>query len=215
MRGESRIPIDGDLTGDGAPNLLAAAHSGGTHCCWEYHIYSLGNDFRKINVLVTQDAEVRFVNLDHDPAFEAETYDFVFAYSYTSFGASPVPRIVFKFKDGKYRIAPDLMRQPSPPEAELRREAMNLRTDGDWNRSPNQPYDPKLWKIMLDLIYTGHYARADRFLNEAWPSSRNDKRRFRHEFFECQLRRSHNWTAIAAMNHVPADAPLSSCPEYG
>jgi hypothetical protein len=212
LYGGSRVTVGGDLTGDGIPNLLAVSYSGGAHCCFHYYVYSLGNNFQKLDELEEHDASIEFLNLDDDAALEAQSKDYVFANWYASFGSSPGPRIVFKFENGKYRIAPDLMRRPLIPEEVLNRKSSKLRTRGSWGKSPKRPYDPNVWEVMLDLIYTGHYARAYHFLNEAWPPSMVRKEQFRHEFFECQLRRSAHWFDIAKMNNVPAEAPSPNCP---
>lgn len=207
----SPIPLGKDMTGDGEPNVLVATYSGGAHCCYSYHIYSVGKVFRQVQAFHTGDFPMSFLNLDDDPALEAEHYDNNFAYWYTGFASSPAPRVALKFHDGKYRFAPDLVRRPQINEDTLRREARALRASGRWG-TRIYPYDFRLWDIMLELIYTGHYARARQFLDEGWPSGFPGKEQFRHEFFDCQLRRSYYWPGVAAMNGIPADAPLPECP---
>ena len=34
--------LAGDVNGDGIPDVVLEAFSGGAHCCWSYHIVSLG-----------------------------------------------------------------------------------------------------------------------------------------------------------------------------
>ena len=212
LYGARLVPIGTDMTGDGTPNILVTSYSGGAHCCYTYHIYSIGNEFRKIDELEVGDATISFLNVDEDPDLEAESADYNFVYWYTSFASTPAPRIVFKFRDDKYRIAPELMWRAPISEGVLEREALALRKNGQRERHGNQPHDPRLWGIMLDLIYTGHFERARRFLDEAWPAAWPGKEQFRHEFFDCQLRRSMYWRYVAAMNNVPAKEPLPECP---
>jgi len=104
------------------------------------------------------------------------------------------------------------MRRRTIAEETLSRQALKLRTQGDWDQAPDRPYDPQLWAIMLDLIYAGRLSRARRFLDEAWPPMRTGKAQFRQEFFDCQLRRSLYWPQIAAMNNTPDEAPSPTCP---
>ena len=206
------IPLGKDITGDGEPNMLVATYSGGAHCCYSYHIYSVGEAFRKVQEFHTGDSPMSFSNLDDDPALEAELCDYNFAYWNTGFASSPAPRVALKYRDGKYRFAPELMRRPAISEETLRREAQALRNSEYWGSIDVYPYDFRLWDIMLELIYTGHYDRARQFLDEGWPPDFPGKERFRYAFFDCQLRRSEYWPGVAAMNGIPADPPLPDCP---
>lgn len=206
------VPLGADMTGDGEPNVLVEAYSGGAHCCHSYYVYSVGQTFRRIQAFFPNDSSMAFLNLDDDPALEAELYDFNFAYWKTSFASSPAPRVALKLRDGKYRFAPELMRRPAIPEPTLRREMWLLRTSEYWGSIDIYPYHYKLWDIMLELIYTGHYDRARQFLDEGWPPGFPGKEQFRYEFFDCQLRRSDYWPGVAAMNGIPADPPQPDCP---
>lgn len=43
---------------------------------------------------------------------------------------------------------------------------------------------PRLWDMMLDLVYAGHEDLADQFLDQAWPPNVDGKVEFRQDFWE-------------------------------
>ena len=47
---------------------------------------------------------------------------------------------------------------------------------------------PRLWDVMLDLVYTGHAERADRFLDQAWPPEAAGREEFRNDFWRTLIR---------------------------
>lgn len=102
---------------------------------------------------------------------------------------SPAPKIIFRYRDGHYHLASDLMKKPAPPREELKKFAQEIRQLFDraqkkpeeadliltrWN--PNYPV-PQLWSKMLDLIYAGNETEAMTLFNEAWPDTYPDKQK--------------------------------------
>lgn len=203
------IPLGTDITGDGEPNILIVAEE---HGLTTFHIYAFVGGLRKVDDVRASFSNTRFLNLDDDPALEVVLSDTGFVYWYAPFAAMPSPRVALKFRNGRYRFAPELTRRPAIPEAVLRRQAQALRTSDWWGTSDLHPYDFNLWDIMLELIYTGHYDRARQFLDEGWRPDFPGKEKIRFEFFDCQLRRSKYWPDVAAMNGVPAVPPSPECP---
>src|SRR5579863_9750021 len=43
-----KIDIGTDLTGEGVPDLLVSEWTGGSHCCYRFHIFALGEKFKAI-----------------------------------------------------------------------------------------------------------------------------------------------------------------------
>jgi len=216
------ISVGADMTNDGIPDLLIEGFSGGAHCCFTHYVFSMGTEIHEIAELDTRDAGTTFRNVDGEPDLEALSADVTFAYWYTSFAESPMPAITFKYRDGHYRLAPDLMRAPQISEDELSEAADEIVHSDRWGPPdpayPNDPqmaanYEPRLWEVMLDLIYSGHYARAVLFFEQAWPEAQPGKEKFRYEFFECQLRRSRYWSDIATMNGLEPLPPHADCPK--
>jgi hypothetical protein len=181
------LAVGKNITGNGLPNLVVSEYTGGAHCCFLAHVFELGKEFRKVGTLDARDGDLsHFEDLDGDGSLEFVTNDFTFAYWHASFADSPAPRVVLKYRDGAYRVAPGLMRRPAPSAAELERQSREVREAPQWHarRMPTA-----LWKTMLDLIYEGNADAAWAFLNSSWPRKEAEKEEFRREFLE-QLRKS-------------------------
>lgn len=85
-----------DLTGDGGPNLLLEAYSGGAHCCFTYTLLAL--DQARVIVLMelfTSHAGAEVVDLAGDGRRQLRTADMRYAYEFCSFAESPAPTAVF------------------------------------------------------------------------------------------------------------------------
>ena len=218
-----------DITGDGRPNVFVSTYSGGAHCCYAYLVLEVGEQFRVVNHLGTGDSLIRLRQIDGVPGLEIELWDDNFVYWKTVFAGSPMPRVVLKYSGGKYRVAPALMKAPSRSLHTLEGMARRVRESPWWKREPLhsggntalaglesdrslERYEPELWDVMLDLIYTGNMPQARLFLDMAWPPGWAGKQDFAREFFTCQLRRSRYWPAVAFINGVPAAKPPADCP---
>ena len=202
------IPLGTDITGDGQPNALIATYSGGAHCCYGYLILELGSEFREVTYFESRDFPVRFVDLDGEPGLEIVVWEGIFTYWKVSFAASPAPLVFMKFRDGAYWPAPELMRAPPLTRAELLRLARQIDVSEE-----NPLWTPRLWGVMLNLIYSGNANQARDFFDLAWPPAAPGKEAFYDEFLNCQLRWSRYWSAIAEMNGFdPTAEPVGDCP---
>lgn len=176
------LAVGKDITGNGIPDLVISEYTGGAHCCFLAHVFELGQHFRKLGTLDARDGDLsHFEDLDGDGNLEFVTNDFTFAYWHASFADSPAPRVVLKYRDGGYHVAPDLMRRPPPPKGELERRSRDVLGAGQWNarRIPSS-----LWATMLDLLYTGHPDLAWTFLNASWPRTPKERDDFRRELLD-------------------------------
>jgi hypothetical protein len=88
---------EGDVTGDGRPELVVNQNSGGAHCCDATTIYSVETELRSLLSVTTNNCTGRLVDLDADGVDEFETCDDTFAYEFCSFGFSPMPTVVFAY----------------------------------------------------------------------------------------------------------------------
>ncbi len=183
-----RTPVGSDITARGVPMLVVSEWTGGAHCCYRFHLFEVGTQFR---FLQTMDAghgdQSRFENLDQDPALEFQMNDWTFAHWRTSFAQSPAPRVILKFSEGQYRLCPDLMRKVRPTETALRQKAAELASSDAWNAGGQPPVE--LWVEMLDLIYAGNPRDAWELLRMSWPANNANRADFEHEF-RAQLARS-------------------------
>ena len=183
-----RTPVGSDITARGVPMLVVSEWTGGAHCCFRFHLFEVGTQFR---FLQTIDAghgdQSRFENLDPDPALEFQMNDWTFAYWRTSFAQSPAPRVILKFSEGQYRLSPALMRKVPSSESALRQKAAELASSDAWNAGGQPPVE--LWVEMLDLIYAGNSREAWELLLMSWPANNADRADFEREF-RAQLARS-------------------------
>lgn len=181
---EARFPVGTNLTGNGLPNLVVSTYSGGANCCTDVHVFDLGEQFRHVARFDARHAEgVEFADLDKNGIPTVSMADWRYIGVIGPMIASPAPTIIFRFRDGRYQLAPDLMKQPAPAKEELKQFAQEIRrmfeqarkkpAEADqiltrWN--PDYPV-PQLWSKMLDLIYTGNETEALTLFDEAWPET--------------------------------------------
>jgi hypothetical protein len=202
------LPLGKDVTGSGVPNIVIRWIRGRGSCCVGLVVVAVGDRFRFLTVLDLGRADAAyFTDLKRDSRVELVTWDPVWTCWGTTCAQSAAPEIVLQYRDGRFRLANDLMRRPPPTapelEARLQRIAAAPR-DGD-KRLPSE-----LWKQMLDLIYSGNAAAAWALLDRAWPAGQEGKGQFLSSF-QRQLATSEYWPEIRTLNHsqIP-DAPHST-----
>lgn len=93
-----------DLTGDGVPEVILAQFTGGAHCCFTHHVYSLTTPPRRLLVAYsahTEGLEAR--QLDGGGPLELIGADWRFAYAHgLSFADSPALPLVYSYRGGRY-----------------------------------------------------------------------------------------------------------------
>ena len=109
---------------------------------------------------------------------------------------SPAPDVILRFRYGKFRLAQNLMRKPSPNNKDLAARAKKI--VGNWDTLEQGPPD-EYWGELLDLIYTGNARRAWSFAEEAWPRDKQGRGEFIEEFKK-QLRKSPYWEELKKLN---------------
>ena len=108
-----------DITGDGQPDLVISEWLGGANCCLIFHIFEIGPTFKKLGTIDAEfgDSGPHFIHPDKDSkntGLAIQIHDWTFANWNTDFADSPAPKVILRFSDNAYRIAPDLMRAPAP-----------------------------------------------------------------------------------------------------
>jgi len=195
----SRVPVGADLTGTGTPDAIVTEYSLGAHCCFTVRVFELGEQFKEIAKIEAGHSDgAKFVDLDHDGFYEFQGNDWAFAYWRASFKYSPAPRIVLKYREGRFRLAYDLMKKQGPSPVEFAALVHNVRSDEEWTDAAPTDCDMDcgvpiaLWKNMLDLMYTGHSDLAWNLFDQSWRPTRKDKTAFAKDFCQ-QLSGSHYW----------------------
>jgi hypothetical protein len=115
----SRIEIKSigrDLTGDGHPDLLFSAFSGGAHCCLTYYVHSLKPRVARIASFASGNSGATgFVDIPGRRKPVVFSADDTSAYSFTSYAGSVFPMVVLEVGDkGRFTFAQDLMKSKLP-----------------------------------------------------------------------------------------------------
>lgn len=193
----SLVTMGSDITGDGLPNLLVSEWTGGAHCCFLFHIFEIGNQFRHIQTInAVHSGLADFANLDEDPALEFQMVDWTFAYWRTSFAASPAPAVILKYQGQQYEMASDLMGKPSLSFEQFVQLADEIKSSPEWE-SKQPPV--RLWAEMLDLIYTGRMDQAWDLVDASWPKAIDGKEQFVKDL-QAKLRQSPFWKDVQELN---------------
>jgi len=173
-------PITGkDVNGDGYPDAVLVSFSGGAHCCWTYHIVSLGKNPGLLAEFENR-STASLEDLHGDGTVEILIRDGSFD---EGFGLmhpfSPFPLLIVrlrgtKFEDVGYKFWPVY-------EKEIRKERnkLNGKSLRDFLQSnPTEIHDSldyldtqyRALAIALDYLYSGRTAEAHRVLGELWPA---------------------------------------------
>ena len=185
------------LIGDRVPNLVFYEYSGGAHCCWTAHIFSLDDGgLRPIATIEGLDSDVVFEDVDQDGVYEARLYDMTYRYWPGSFADSPAPEVILTYRAGRYVIS-DLMRTPLPDATVLAAQAEQIRQDATWSGGSVPPR--AYLQTAFDLIYAGHERAAWEFAEAAWPADLSGYRDFAEEMHG-MLERSPYWPEIRVLN---------------
>ncbi len=198
------IQMGRDITGDGIPDLLIAEYTGGVHCCLNFYVFMIGQEFRFLGKIEANDSDYsHFEDIDHDQSLEFIGNDWTFAYWHTGFASSPAPSVILYFHDGAYRLAGHLMSKPIPSQAELDEKTREIQADESWTNRGRPPQSPPvlLWDTMLELIYSGHANVAWQFFDVAWVGSIPGKEAFLADF-RAQLMKSPYWQEIEQLNQM-------------
>jgi hypothetical protein len=104
-----------DLQGDGEPEVLFTAYTGGAHCCFVAQVYLLGADQAVTSDRNFGDSGYRLRDLDDDGAIELVSNDWRFDYAFTAYAFSGKPVQIFHVDGGRFadvtRSFPDQIRR--------------------------------------------------------------------------------------------------------
>ncbi len=182
-----------NITGNKIPNLVITNFVGGLNCCVYSHIFELGERFRKIITLYTKKG-IELVDLDLDKVMEIELEEEPIYGVFASIAGSPAGRVVLKYINNDYKLAPQLMKKPPPTEKQLKKLKNQIVKAFKKQDGPDLPYD--FLKALMDLSYTGHLDMALKIADETWPPTKEGLPEFKKTFISC-LNESEYWKAFS------------------
>lgn len=195
-----------DMDGDGIPDLLLYEYSGGAHCCTTVrHIECGERPLLRAEIHTWHSCPV-YEDLDGDGRAEVRFVDTSYAYWNECYAASPFPPIVLRIRNGRYEMAEEIMRAKGPSGEVVAKEtkelgeriahyhkvAERLTADGEppendevWEDWPLQTWrngdvsmPSAVWRMMLNLIYSGRCLEAVTFVDGIWPEGKSGKEGF-------------------------------------
>ena len=163
------------LPGNINPHFVFSKWTGGAHCCYSLHIFSLGQDFREVAAIEGGNSQPILKDLDGDHIPEIEVLDDFLAYQFSSFAMSAFTTVVLKYSDGQYRVSAELMKKLPPNFNHWKPKIKSWKNDLR-RKDPEWP-PPSLIQTMTDLIFTGNRKEAFDLIHSIWPpdvSGKND-----------------------------------------
>jgi hypothetical protein len=167
----------GHFTGTRDPNLVISEWTGGMHCCYSLHIFSLGKNFKKIGTIESGNFYARFKDMDRDGIPEILLYDDFLAYQFSSFAETVTSKVILKFSKDHYRVATEYMRKPRPNIKSLKKSIETWQKMLKKRNFTGDAPEP-LIQMVTDLVYTGHKKFAFDIVEKYWPKEAPGKADF-------------------------------------
>jgi hypothetical protein len=191
----TRIGRGDDVTGDGRPDIIAVANSGGAHCCATYHVFELAPDgLTQIAVIEAQHGG-GFEDVNHDRIPEFVTPDWTWAYALTCYACLDYPEVVLQFSAAGYAAQPQLMKRPAPAESNAQFVERIRRIE----QARAMDRRDRTWSEMLRRIYTGHAPLAWPLFEDAWEPEWGPKQALLGDFMDV-LRSTPHLAALIELN---------------
>lgn len=160
-----------DLVGNGRPQMMVTAWSGGAHCCFTRYIFELEPKLRLIAMLEDGDTNLgHFEDLDHNGHYYYVTED-IWSYWPSSFASSVRHKVILRWNGGRFVLDLTRMRRPPPTSQQWQSALKNVDDVLKSNRHSREALAATLWDTTLNLIYTGHSDLAWQFVREVNPQA--------------------------------------------
>ena len=209
-----------DINKDSVHNFIFQEYVPGDKDTFIWHILHLGRfEFKLVDKIRANYTTPWLSDFGNDGTYEIIISDYTFINWNANYLDSPFEKIVLKYTDGRYRVAPSLMYNPefSVPD-DLSATIKDGMQEFYETSVATYPYkveilggkpeqrwgfiSPKLWGAMLGLIYQGRGEEAWELLNSSWYEKVEGKGMFVYDF-KNQLSKSPYWDALNQMNSWP------------
>lgn len=203
------------------PQMIIEGANCGVKCLFDYSIFSLGKNFKKLAKIETGNDNLHFLDVGGDGSIEAIGVEDSFTNWKFSSACSPRIKVMLRFKDGKAHLATDLMKAPPPSQSYMNKiiaettTALQPPKEGDAREADESQSDDIIMPFelpanMMELIYSGNGKAAWQFVDQVWPKrnityqSTVDKETVTKEQFIAQfkeqLAKSPYWNDVKALN---------------
>jgi hypothetical protein len=173
-------PVTGkDVNGDGQPDAVLVSFSGGAHCCWTYHIISLGKKPGLIREFENR-STASFEDLMGDGQIEILIRDGGFDEGFgLSHPFSPFPLFILRLNGSKFEDVSSKFWRVF--EKEIRKQRSKLKEHSlhqFLHSNPNEVHDDldylgtqsSVLMIVLDYLYAARPEEARKVLGQLWPA---------------------------------------------
>src|SRR6266566_1434911 len=166
-----------DVNGDGIPDVVLEAYSGGAHCCWTYYFLSLGSQPGLITKF-ENNRDASFLEDEKTRRIHLEIPDGAFDYfDEVCHACSPFPLVYLRL-DGTNWV--DVSREYVQDYDEIIRDSQKSLTAGKRQRlralkekpSDARPIERARYHaltIIFAYLYSGREGQAHQALRELWP----------------------------------------------
>lgn len=171
-----------DVNGDGSPDLVLEGYSGGAHCCWTYHVISLG---LKPGLLVKFENErgAGFVMNKSTGKMEIHALDGAFDYfDEFAHAFSPFPDVYLRLEGRRLLdISQEHLLDYDKSIAKLKAEipakdlAVFLQAENRDEKIGWENVSVHVVRIVQAYLYSGRKAQAHATLRKMWPPFDQDR----------------------------------------
>jgi hypothetical protein len=195
------ITIGSDVTGNDLPNIVIEHWGGGNTFLTDLICLELGDDVRAI----VDRSDSIFTDEDSDGILEIMQYDRNYSYWYVDGANSPYPTLIFKYIEGAYEPAYEMMknRELTPRDemiAKIRGEKDGHieNPDGFWHKGDAFVLPPVLWAL-TEYTYAGKLEEAKTLLDEVWEYDEPSKQAYWNDYL-ARLKESPFWDVLKQLN---------------
>jgi hypothetical protein len=166
-----------DVNGDGNPDLVLEAYSGGAHCCWTYYIISLGPKPGLI-LKLENNRDIGFY-YDKHGRIELGTQDGAFDYfDEVCHACSPFPLVYLRLDGSNLvdisheyaRNYDEIIRHSQKALTGENRRRLKALTEKPSDAEPVREARYNALMIVFAYLYSGREAQARQALHDLWPA---------------------------------------------
>ncbi|PKL92931.1 MAG: hypothetical protein CVV21_00890 [Candidatus Goldiibacteriota bacterium HGW-Goldbacteria-1] len=145
-----------DINHDGEPEIIFEI----PNRCYEFNVYTLGKEFKKIFNIRSRGGidKVQINPFDFNPAAKIKFKSAFYMGDYRCMWCGPNPDLVYAYRNGKYVLAFDLMKERPPSEKVFQEMVKYINSNTQDVEKPFQWFG--------QLLFSGNVTTAERFVEQ-------------------------------------------------